>query len=471
MTNSGGWGRRQTIADPGAFAVKKLLRRLRQDHGLSLIEVMAAMIILGILAVSVAYALTSMLQMTRDSQARETAVNLASAELDAVRAIGDPFAVVDASRTQTVGTNTYTIVRKTGWVDADGLVDTCGTGGSSLRYKNVSVQVSWNGMREGASPVYTDTAVVPGERINDPSKGTILVSVKDSQGLGYAGVTFTAKSSSVTLTTTPTNADGCSYLLAVPPGDYTVTLTKSNHKGIDQESFPKIVRTVEAGTAARYLFQYDEQGSYDFRYASNESSPLPKLPANLQATFFNTTGQHTLDVSADNNLLSTAKLYPAPTGYEVVAGTYVPYTEEGQSCEAVDPASWAPDETQTPPVEGIRATTAYADPGGSTATRIEVPMGVLTVSGLWGTNYLHAVSSSTTLINGQPACDVNMTYYYTGLNSTQKIALPFGTWQLYTSSSKNGTKFAVSASRISLITPGQLESSGRFALDPRGVTP
>src|SRR5690606_19604572 len=148
------------------------------------------------------------------------------------------------------------------------------------------------------------------------------------------------KTGAVTLTTTPTNSDGCSFLLAVPPGNYTITLTNSGHKDIEQQSQPNLVRNVVAGGSARYLFQFDRQGTYQLQYASHQTSPRPKLPTNLDTTFFKPSGQYTATVTADTQLRGAATLYPASTGYEVVAGKYVPYTELGQSCEAVDPAAW-----------------------------------------------------------------------------------------------------------------------------------
>lgn len=442
------------------------------EDGLSLIEVLVALMIFAMLVVGIAYSLTMMLQMTRDNQARETATSLASAELDAVRAIGDPFNVLNDVRTETVGNNTYTISRKTSWVTPGGSVDTCGTGGGPLQYKSVSVAITWAGMLDDDNKVRTDTALVPATRINDPSKGTILVSVLDAYGLGNPGISFTATSASGSLATTATNANGCSFILKVPPGDYTVTLNNSLHIDLNQQSAPAITLKVDAGASAQFAFQYDEQGRYPLAYASNNASgALPKIPTNLDTSFFNTNGYVTKWVPESGSV----DLYPARTGYEVVAGNFVPSSGAGVPyCSVVDPEAWDADTTTN--AVGTRAATAFAEPG-QTAATVGVPMGILSVSGTSGGRYLHAVSQDTAPLPGQPECDIEMKYSFGRIlsGSDTKIALPFGSWKLYTSNSSSSWPSsghtAVAESRIDLVTPGSVDSAGLLTLDPRGVTP
>lgn len=461
--------------------MRKLLKALNarsNDDGLSLIEVLVAMMIFAMLVVGIGYSLINVLKMTYDSQARETAISLASSELDAVRAIGNPFEVGSPGpRTVTVGTNTYTIIRTASWASPDGSVDTCGTGDQPLQYKTVNVTVSWAGMNSGAA-VQTDTALVPTSRINNPTLGTILVSVQDDAGLGVAGITFTATSSAGSVDTTPTNSDGCAFLLGVDPGEYTVTLTNSGYMDITQSANPALVRTVEAGSSGKFSFQYDKRGTYLLSYASNDFDTVrPLIPSNLTTTFFNTNGRYVTTVPA-SSLQGSINLYPAQTGYDIVAGTYVPVSGVGSpSCESVDPAAWAEDTTQTPATIGTRAPTAYTPPGGTSAVT-PVPMGVLNVTGNKSARYVNAVLQSSPLLPGQPVCDIASIRYDfgrifpdTSSLTTMKIALPFGTWRLYASSSSTALGSPIDDDRIALLTPGSMDSDGIFVLDPRGVTP
>ncbi len=446
------------------------------EDGLSLIEVIVAMMIFAMLVVGIGYALINVLQMTRDSQARETAISLASSELDAVRAIGDPLAITDDDYTRTVGSNTYTISRTAKWVDPEGEVATCGTGGSTLKYKSVSVEVSWAGMRTGAGTVKTDTALVPSTRINDPTKGTILVSVIDGAGLGVEGVAFTAVSSGGSLDTTKTNSDGCSFIFGVEPGDYTVTLSGSGYIDVNQMTSPSFQSTVEAGSSAKFSFQYDKQGTYQVNYASNDLDAVrPRIPNDLTTTFYNASGVYTMNVPT-SGLAGSVNLYPAKSGYEVVAGSYVPPSESGTACESVDPMSWAPDTTKDPATVGTRAPTAFTTPGGI-ADVTPVPMGIVNVKGNKYKAYLTAVSQTSNPVPGQPVCGISTKYTFgysfsTSSDSTLKIALPFGTWQLYESNMSTTLGSHVGVSDISLVTPGlMVGTDGTFVLDPRGVTP
>lgn len=455
-----------------------------REDGLSLVEVLVAMMIFAMLVVGIGYSLINVLQMSRDSQAREAAVSLASSELDVVRAIGDPFKVFNdpatgaLPHTQTVGGNTFTIVRTAEWTDPAGDVDTCGTGGGPLKYKTVSVAVTWTGMRGDTKSVTSDTALMPTSRINDPEMGTILVSVKSESGLGAGGMVFTAKSATTTLDVTPTNTDGCSFVLKVPPGDYTVTLTNSNYIDIGQYTVPAVTKTVVAGEASKFPFQYDKRGTYLMNYASNDLDPVrPIIPNNLTTTFFNTNGRFILQVPAPA-LQGTAYLYPAQAGYQVVAGSYVAVSQSSISCTSVDPAAWADDTSKTPTAIGTRAPTAFATPGG-TASVTPVPMGILNVTGNNTRKYLSAVSQNVTALPGQPVCNTTPATTYTfgstfssATNTTQKIALPFGTWKLYVSNSVGSLGNAVPSTQIALLTPGQpVGTDGTFVLDPRGVTP
>lgn len=461
--------------------MRKLVKAMSlraSDDGLSLIEVLVAMFIFSMLVVGIGYSLLNILKMTYDSQARETAISLASSELDAVRAIGDPFKVITPGpRTVTVGGNTYTITRTASWASPDGSVDTCGTGDQPLQYKTVNVKVTWAGMGTNTA-VHTDTALVPMSRVNDPTLGTILVSVRDDAGLGVAGVTFTATSASGSVDTTPTNSDGCAFLLGVDPGDYTVTLTSSGYMDITQSANPALVRSVEAGSSGKFSFQYDKRGIYKLNYASNDLDTVrPLIPSNLTTTFFNTNGRYVTTVST-SSLQGSINLYPAQTGYEVVAGTYVPVSgSTSPSCESADPAAWAEDTTQTPATIGTRAPTAYTPPGGTSAVT-PVPMGILNVSGNKTARYVNAVLQSSPLLPGQPICDIASIRYdfgrifpNTSSLATMKIALPFGTWRLYASSSSSSLGDPIDDNRIVLLTPGVIDDDGIFILDPRGVTP
>lgn len=437
------------------LALRRRLRfDVRADDGLTLIEILVAMMIFAFISVGVAMALTASLAAARDNRSRITAASLAAAEIDRVRAIGDPFKVHDVPSTAIGPSNAFTLTTDTSWVSASGADATCGTSGGPLQYKLVTVTVKWTGAR---SNVTSDTLIAPTGRINDPKMGTILVAVKNAIGTGSAGVSFTAGS----LDTTATDSDGCSYVLKVPPGNYTVTLSQPGYIDYLQNVSPSQTLPVTAGAATSYSFQYDKAGKFTIVWGSG--SPVPLLPTNLDTTFLNTT----LGAFAPMKVSTTTKiaqLHPYKEGYQAVAGAYRPST-----CATPNPTEWAPDTRATPALVGKLNPSIAAAPGGSAT--LQAPMGLATISP-GSEPFLTAVSQPVAAVPGEPVCNTTMTYDFGSVIPTSgagvRIALPYGTWQLYSRTSATGAMHALTGGRVTRVSSGiYTSSSGALTLDPR----
>src|SRR5690554_2128846 len=175
------------------------------------------MMIFSMIATGVLYTMMSLLSVTRDSRARLVATNLAAQEIDLVRDYDNVFDVLeyDPPLETTLNGDTFTINRQAEWVSNPDDVVACGAGVGTLRYKQVRGTVSWENMRSGVEPVTSDTLISPNSRINDPERGTILVTVKNGIGEGVGGIPVTAKKASSPALTTTTDSQGCAYLLMV----------------------------------------------------------------------------------------------------------------------------------------------------------------------------------------------------------------------------------------------------------------
>ncbi|TFB98384.1 MULTISPECIES: type II secretion system protein [unclassified Cryobacterium] len=422
------------------------------------------MMIFSMIALGVGYAMVTTLALSRDSKLRETASSIASTEIDAARALGNPFAVLDVSAhtITTAGSENYIVTRTTAWVTPAGAASTCGTGGGALQYKRITVTVSWPNIRPSSRPVVVDTLLAPSARINDPTKGTLLISVKNARGLGQSGVTFTAISALGSVTTTPTDADGCAFVLQAAPGDYAVKLTTTGMIDSTQVANPVLTRTVAAGTSASYSFQYDTAVRFTLNYASNIVAPLPKIPIDLDYTFINSLGNWALKATSNH-----VDLHPYTVGYQTFAGKFA-----ATGCPSPDPEAWAPDTRVTPALVAVRGAIAAPAPG--VPVTVNVPMGGVTVtSGTAG--WLTAVSDPATPVPGEPSCltsaTTTMTYNFGNIvpsSGAVRISLPFGSWRLFTSTSSGGALTQLPQTRATLLTHGLApDATGLFVLDPR----
>ncbi|MDN4597339.1 type IV pilus modification PilV family protein [Leifsonia virtsii] len=446
------------------------LRRLDDESGLTLIEVMVAMFVFGLISVGIAASLTNALQLTRDTRAREIATNLAAQEIDLDRSVKDVFSVTDTSWTTVVNNTTFTVTRNTDWVSTNNNSVACGAGGGTLQYKKVNISVTWLGMSAATAPVRSDTLIAPNNRINDPALGTIIVSVKSASGAGTPGISVSVSPSSpangaVSLAAQPpvTDSDGCTYALKVTPGNYDVTLSNTNYLDIAQNPTPVLKNVqVTAGAAAPAPFTYDNSGVFTLNYGS--ASAL--RPANLQLTFVSVIGGPYVQAVGTN---ASQRLFPFTDGYATLAGAYVPPVGSAPSCVDVDPAQWT-----TPAADGAvgqPAKTAAALPGQIVPTQ-PINLGVVTVSGLAANTFITAVSRAPIAGTGDPGCSTGNIYRFPkiAVAGSATIALPFGTWTLYTGTASGATTTVVPTTSVAFVTRGiATPAQNAITLDPRQV--
>ncbi|NEM91200.1 prepilin-type N-terminal cleavage/methylation domain-containing protein [Galbitalea soli] len=453
------------------------------DDGLSLIEVLIAVVIFSVIALGVAFTVASTLRVADQAQAREQAANLAAQDIDLDRSIDNLFDLYSDNYDTVVNGTTFHVARTASWV-TDGTVNQrCGTGGGVLRYKRVNVDVTWDGMTSTTAPVQSDTLIDPGTRINDQTHGTILVSVVGSAGTGTSGVTVTATPSAtpngataLTSAPDPTDPEGCTYILSVTPGNYDVKISRAGYVDVNQSATATVTVGVQAAGAASVGFQFDQSGNLTTSYASNYSGSV-LTPSNLPTSFVSTYGTYTATTPVT---ASGVNLYPFPSGYKVLAGQYVDPATAGGGCAAPDPSQWsAGTALNNTTVLAGNAPSTPVTPGGSAAAA--VPMGVFTVKSIAAGVYVTAVQLSGPAASGDPGCaaaDASPTTYTykfpATTSSTKNFALPWGTYKIYTSTLFGILTTRVATANLTTITgSGGTNSSngGTLTLDPRAVAP
>jgi hypothetical protein len=395
--------------------------------------------------------------------------------------VEDVFSVVSKTFSTTVGGTTFTVERTAEWTTSATNSTACGTGTGTLQYKRVEVSVTYAGQRSVSAPITSATVLAPNGRINDPAKGTIVVSVIGASGAGTEGVTATIKAAAKDpdgAVTPPapdlTDTSGCTYALKVAPGNYDVTISKPAMVGLDQAVTQTTTPvTVSAGGAGTASFSYDTAISLQTNFASNFPTPVV-LPGNLDVTFRSTVmGDYTVSAAATK----PAKLFPFSGGYAVVAGKHLdpstdPKTNVVSSCLSPDPAAWV-----MPAADGVVASAPVpvgAAPGGSAT--VGVPMGVLQLTKISGTVKLFAVQQKTGA-NGDPGCSTPSTYTFAAVTKDTVLALPFGTWSFYAVNDLLNLGLITTSNQVNpqdaaLRTRGVVDMATKtVTLDPRGITP
>lgn len=435
------------------------------DAGFSLIEAVVAMLVFAIIAIGVGYSTVTILKITDDTRHRQVATNLATTALDTARLLADPFDVVNAVTTTVISGTTYTITRSTSWVETSGADVGCGTGTGTLQTKRINVTVTWVGMLSTTPAVRSDTLLAPDTRINDPAKGTIRISVLDVGGAGEAdvAVTITPTSGGAVLTEQPeeTDTDGCSYALKVAPGTYSVAISRANSVDQLQNAAPSKSVVVTAGGSVAAQFQYDYAARFTLAYANNYSATVPKLPTNLDTSYLSSYG-----ISVIAGRPTTVNLHPFPSGYSGLAGKYVAPSQSNTGCVSPDPAAWpAATVSGVPLAAGVRQPAVAAVPQGSAT--MNIPMGIVNVRHTTNA-WLTAISTTAGAPAADPGCGVGMTYTFGQvlINGTVTVALPYGSWTLYSHTSANGTLTPIVGTNLTSVQRG-LIAGNVITLDPR----
>lgn len=440
--------------------IRLLSERLRpadpatRDAGLSIVEVVVALLVFAVITTGSLVAVGTVLAMSSDSRSREVAANLAAEAVDTARAVRDIDDIASGATTATINGTTFTVSQVVSWVTTKGVDSTCtpasAADNGALLYKRVNVSVSWSGMRASTTPVRSDTVVAPGSKINDPDRGSVLITVRGADGGGVPGVTVTiapdpkadVPGRALTAESLPglTNADGCAVAVRVVPGTYTVTLSRADgvpYRDPQQNATPvKTGISVARGDTSGHSFTYGPADDYTMNYASNYTGST-LLPGDLRTTITGSNGV-TVPVGTDAHRY----LYPLSSGYTFIAGPYVPKGGSSTSCLSPDPASWpvAADGRVGKPQQAVLSDVPVA-----------LPMGVTTVK--LGSGHTFIKATTTTAQGGDPGCDATMTYTFQ-LDSAPgqaTIALPFGTWKIQSARD--------SGSSLSAVTLGQLVGS------------
>ncbi len=329
---------------PGTLACRwrdrnELLQRSGED-GLTLVELLVAMTIFTMVALSLAYTLQNALTTTRDARNRVQAANLAARELEIVRndfgattagpaTLGATSTVTNPHQLpgQTAGQplqvdgTDYTVVRHVEWLPGGTGSSPC-DGGSAVTYPSigVNVKVTWNAMH-ATTPVESNTILTPPKGTLNTTLAFVAVKVVGAGGTGLNGVPVTLSGPGGTPVVTSAD-DGCAVFSLTTMGTYSATIGTTGYITMDgQPGATKSGIAVTSGTLQQLSFSYDKAVTLTAAFTTDGVHALPSPLPGL--TYFNQGLTPLPKKTAATAATSTAlgSLWPFSDGYAVWAGT------------------------------------------------------------------------------------------------------------------------------------------------------
>jgi prepilin-type N-terminal cleavage/methylation domain-containing protein len=397
------------------------------EAGLTLIEVVIAMVIFAVVAAATVAGLAAVMKTARLDKNRVAAANLASREAEIVR---NEFNASLTGPTTLAATNyvvnphplpggtvgnplyvdsvPYTVTRNVEWLPAGSGKSAC-DGGAAITYPTLSVkvEVTWPGMGN-VPPVETSTILTPKKGILSSTLAFVGVKVLDSTGQPRVGQLVQLSGPGGTSTDT-TADDGCAVFSVTSFGTYAASMNTAGYVDFYGTQSPSKNVVVSSGTLSQLTFNYDRASTLAVTFTTEGGYALPTtLPGiTLANTGLQPTGTRLLVSSGATTTIPT--LWPFPDGYSVWAGT----------CSQSDPAT----------AGGTRSAAVVVAPGasGTTTTRLApVRVRVKNALGVWLSNAtVVAVPASTT---GCLTTDTSLTLGVTNGSGDLLTSLPAGSW-------------------------------------------
>ena len=319
--------------------------RRRDDVGMTLIELMWAMVIFAFVATATVGALEMSLKTVRSDRSRVAASDLAARELEISRntftgSSSGPTLITDATNPDPLPGGTagqplvvdnvpYTVARNTEWIVAGTGKSPC-DGGATVAYPSLSVTVtvSWS-LMGNTQPVSANTILTPPKNyVQSSNFGYSGIKVLDSTGAAEKGTTVTLTGPGGTLTDT-TSDDGCAVFETSTAGTYTASIAMPGYVDFYGNSTATKTVAIAVGGLAQATINYDKAATVTVTEATQSGYSLPtELP---YLTFANTglqpTGTRMVAATAASTTVSS--LWAFSDGYTMWAG----------QCQQADPAA------------------------------------------------------------------------------------------------------------------------------------
>ena len=347
-----------------------------RDQGMTLVEVLVAITIFGVMAGAILALLGGAIRLTKDDKFHMEAASLAMRELEITRDAfssaargpttidtnqvvnGSPLAGGTVGQPIVVDNVAYTVTRTAQWSEMGSTAaSTCDEGGSiELAYLRVRVDVTWPGLGD-RPPVSMDTVMTPPKGTYSQLTGHIGVKVIDASGAPFSGRTVTASGPAGTFSEV-TSSDGCALFAFLTPGTYQIKVNTVGYVNRNGDPEGTATAQVQSGQLWRTTIEYDKAATINATFVTETGYALPatnNIPVALGNSALLPAGSK--NFTGTGNTRTISNLWPYPSGYQAWAGP----------CVDNDPQT-------TGQQRGLPVVT---DPGGIAA--VDVPLGAVEV--------------------------------------------------------------------------------------------
>jgi prepilin-type N-terminal cleavage/methylation domain-containing protein len=402
-----------------------------RDAGLTLVELLMAMVIFAIVAGGALAGITAALKTTRGDKARIAASDLAARELEIVRneftasaagpnTLAATLQVVDphplpgqtAGLPLIVDNNPYTVTRNVEWLPGGTGSSPC-DGGTTVTYPSlgVTVTVTWPNMGN-VQPVTSSTVLTPSKNTLNSSLGFVAVKITNAAGLALSGQAVSLTGPGGTFSDT-TATDGCAVFATSTAGTYTASLNTTGYvDNYGNQSSSKTV-PVTAGTLVQRAFSYDLAATLNVTMSTTSGWALPTSWPWLSLANTNLQPSGFLYKAASSPTTTVSPLWPATDGYTSWAG----------ACQQTDPAASG----------GTRNAAVVIAPGGTATSTVTLPPVTVTVKKglvLQPGKTVVAYPVSTVGCTAVGTYENGLTLGVTNASGQLLTSLPFGAWTI-----------------------------------------
>ncbi len=390
--------------------------RLHRDDGVSLVELVVALTVAVVIMTGIANGLVRALWVSGDSKNREVATNLASAAIDQARATTTYSSLLGTTTTQNVNGLDFTILRTVTSYLSTGSASPCdGSASSFIKYKKISIKVTWPTMPATTDAVRAQTLLAPNVSSFDPTLGNVGAKVVNALGAPVEGIMVTLVGGSTNLAQF-TDPDGCAFFDSLPAASYTATANASGYVASSGANQPSVPASVSAGATTPVIFDYDKQGSFNV-VLGDATYPAPlTVPIGIGNPSLLPDGTQSVAGSGTTRTISNS--FPFPSGYAVWAGSCMDADPEGKN--AVGPYHPAS-------IRGASILASATNPPTVTPQMAKVRVVVLTAAGA-------PVSGVSPLLThaGTAPCDYPEAFTLAASDSSGQslTSIPWGTWDV-----------------------------------------